>query len=67
MVISGSIIAKCKECNCVFTWTTKNMPFIDSEFIGTCDYCIRKEEHVCIDETLNFREMEKKVFKEERQ
>jgi len=51
MTISGTILAKCKLCDCVFLWTFNNMPFPDSEVIGTCERCINEESHQCIDET----------------
>lgn len=49
--ISGWIKARCKVCKCVFTWYQSiGLPFVDSEIIGTCDKCIVKENHDCINE-----------------
>lgn len=48
--ISGSLVARCKECNCRFTWSMDNFPFVDAEIVGTCDKCFKKESHDCYDE-----------------
>jgi len=74
MGISGWLEAKCKECKCRFSWyIDSNWPFVDSEIIGTCDKCLNKLSHDCIDElTINnnvpinvgrkeFQEIKKKV------
>jgi len=48
--ISGVIYAKCKKCKCVYQWHMNNMPFVDSEIIGTCSKCINNEKHECYNE-----------------
>lgn len=58
--ISGSVVAKCKECNCVISWHIDSMPFVDSEITGTCSKCINKESHNCYDE---FDLTENNIFK----
>ena len=50
MSISGSVSAKCKECECRFVHNIDNWIFIDEEVIGTCDNCFKKVSHECIDE-----------------
>lgn len=65
MGISGSIVAKCKECKCVFNWTIDSFPFVDSEIIGTCDKCINKESHDCYDELWEESRTFKKVGRKE--
>jgi len=49
-MISGQVVARCKVCNCRFVWSLDNLPFIDSEIIGTCSKCLNKESHDCYDE-----------------
>ena len=62
--MSGWTVAKCKECNCVFDWTLDNFPFVDSEIIGTCDKCLNKETHECVNETQDFAKVGIKTFEE---
>jgi len=65
--ISGSLVAKCKKCKCQFQWYMDNMPFVDSEVIGTCDKCINEEDHDCYDELWEenggFKKVGRKTFK----
>jgi len=51
-MLSGSFVAKCKECNCEFIWTIDSAPFVDTELVGTCSKCINKESHDCYSEIL---------------
>jgi len=48
--ISGSVVAACKKCSCIFTHYVGNWLFIDEEVTGTCSNCFEKISHKCIDE-----------------
>jgi hypothetical protein len=50
MPIGGWITAKCKECNCRFNYYVQSWLFTDMEIFGTCDNCMKKVSHDCIDE-----------------
>lgn len=39
MSMSGWINAKCKVCGKVETWYIRDIPFPDSEVVGTCCKC----------------------------
>ena len=49
-MISGSTQAKCKQCNCRILWHVDSMPSMDAEFIFTCENCLYKKDHDCVDE-----------------
>ena len=65
MGISVSIMAKCRECSCVFNCYIDNFPFIDGEIIGICDRCVAKESHDCYDEFWEEDGTFKKIGKKE--
>jgi hypothetical protein len=48
--MSGSTVAKCKKCDCVYTWSLDSFPFTDAEIVGTCDNCFNKIKHKCENE-----------------
>lgn len=49
--ISGWVEAKCAKCACRFSWyLNEDRPFVDAIFIGTCDNCLWKKDHECVDE-----------------
>jgi len=64
--ISGCVEAKCKECGCRHQWHLDSFPFIDSQIVGTCDKCFRKQSHDCYDEYEiedgSFKNVGRKVF-----
>ncbi len=50
MTINMVTKAKCKKCKCIFIWPLDDVPFVDTEAIGTCDRCINNENHKCVNE-----------------
>jgi len=61
--ISGTVIAKCKECQCRFIWSLRNWPFMNAEIVGTCNNCYNKKTHDCFDEIyIPHKKVGRKVF-----
>lgn len=61
--ISGFCLAKCKECSCVLYWYVNSMPFVDSQFIGTCSNCVQEKDHDCVNEQYDpIKILGRKVF-----
>ena len=46
----GVCRARCKVCTCVFLWHSNNWPFADVELVGTCESCVSKVAHECVNE-----------------